>query len=121
MELVINLDTAGGDPLHQRLYHELRRSILSGRLTAGQRIPSTRALARSLGLSRATVTQSYEQLISEGYLQSVVGSGTSVSAQLPDDLLQPPLVKMPRKRSPSSQTRTRLSSYGAGLSNWISE
>jgi len=88
MEIAITLDSQSPLPLHRQLYDELRQSILRGRLAAGERVPSTRALARSLGVSRATVTSSYEQLISEGYLQTAVGSGTSVSAQLPDELLE---------------------------------
>ena len=109
MEFVINLDDRGGDPLHQQVYRELRRSILIGRLAAGQRIPSTRALAKSLGVSRATVTQGYEQLINEGYLQTVVGSGTSVSTQLPDDLLQAPVVKRARNARPNGDVSFRFS------------
>ena len=97
MEMAINLDKNDQLPLHQQLYEELRHSILNGRLGAGQRIPSTRTLAKSLGVSRATVTLSYEQLISEGYLQALIGSGTSVSTQLPDDLLQAPSVTPVRK------------------------
>src|SRR5437016_198939 len=100
MELAINLNSASTQPLNQQLYQELRRSIMSGRLTRGQRIPSTRALAKSLGLSRATVTQSYEQLISEGYLKTVVGSGTAVSCQLPDELLQAAPMKTARQPKP---------------------
>jgi GntR family transcriptional regulator/MocR family aminotransferase len=121
MEFVINLDDRGDDPLHQQVYRELRRSILIGRLAAGQRIPSTRALAKSLGVSRATVTQGYEQLISEGYLQTVVGSGTSVSTQLPDDLLQAPVVKRARNARPNGGTRIRVSSYGTSLMQWVHE
>src|SRR5207253_6677296 len=97
MELAINLDKNHQLPLHQQLYQELRHSILNGRLSAGQRIPSTRMLAKSLGVSRATVTLSYEHLISEGYLQAMTGSGTSVSTQLPDDLLQAPSVTLVRQ------------------------
>ena len=74
MDLALNLDLNAEQPLHHRLYQELRRSILTGRLSAGQRIPSTRVLAKSLGVSRATVTLGYEQLISEGYLETAVGS-----------------------------------------------
>jgi GntR family transcriptional regulator/MocR family aminotransferase len=127
MEFAINLDPQAPRPLHQQLYQELRRSILSGRLSAGQRLPSTRALAKSLGLSRATVTQSYEQLTSEGYLQPVVGSGTSVSTQLPDELLQSPPVKpAPQTRQvqptkPRSEPSVKLSSYGTRLAQFIQE
>jgi GntR family transcriptional regulator/MocR family aminotransferase len=87
MDLAIALDSRLPQPLHQQIYEELRRAILTGRLLPRQKIPSTRSLAKSLGISRTTVTQSYEQLLSEGYLQTIIGSGTYVCAQLPDDLL----------------------------------
>ena len=87
MDLPIALDSHLPQPLHAQLYEELRLAILTGRLLPSQRIPSTRSLAQSLSISRTTVTQSYEQLLSEGYLQTIVGSGTYVCAQLPDDLL----------------------------------
>jgi GntR family transcriptional regulator/MocR family aminotransferase len=85
MDLAITLESSDS-PLHAQLYDELRRSILLGRLSPGQRLPSTRQLASSLRLSRATVIQSFSQLLSEGYLEARRGSGTYVSAQLPDEL-----------------------------------
>jgi GntR family transcriptional regulator/MocR family aminotransferase len=96
MDLAIALNN-NAIPLHRQLYEELRQAILSGRLSQGQRIPSTRSLAKSLGISRTTVTQSYEQLLSEGYVQSIMGSGTYVCAQLPDDLLHPTPVESTQK------------------------
>jgi GntR family transcriptional regulator/MocR family aminotransferase len=109
MELAITLDANAPLPLHQQLYGELRHAILSGRLRSRQRLPSTRMLAQRLGVSRITVSQSYDRLLSEGYLQTVVGSGTYVCDQLPDDLLQPEAVEpiLPQPRSPIS-----LSTYG---------
>ena len=121
MELAIHLNANAAQPLHKQLYHELRSSILNGRLSAGQRIPSTRALAKSLGLSRATVTQSYEQLTSEGYLQTVVGSGTSVSKQLPDELLQAAPVKASPQATPKPNGKIKLSGYGVRLANFARE
>ena len=53
-------------------------------LTAGSQIPSTRKLATLLRLSRNTVTAAYRQLLSEGFLESIVGSGTRVSNKLPE-------------------------------------
>lgn len=88
MDFVIELDRNAAKPLHQQLYEEVRQAILGGRLLPRQRLPSTRSLAKSLGISRITVTQSYEQLLSEGYLQTLVGSGTFVSDRLPDELLR---------------------------------
>jgi GntR family transcriptional regulator/MocR family aminotransferase len=114
MEIAITLDNEMTAPLHHQLYEELRGAILTGRLVAGERLPSTRALARSLGISRTTVTQSYEQLLGEGYLQAAIGSGTFVCRQLPDDLLRPAVVK--RARSGQATRRAmRLSRYGESV------
>ncbi|MBW4555967.1 MAG: PLP-dependent aminotransferase family protein [Trichormus sp. ATA11-4-KO1] len=113
MDLAIALDSNSPLPLHQQLYQELRQAIFNGRLSPGVRIPSTRSLAKSLSISRTTVTQSYEQLLSEGYLTTVLGSGTFVCAQLPDDLLHSTPIA-------SSQIITRppvkLNRYGQVLS-----
>ena len=57
----------------------LRRAIRSGRLVAGQRIPSSRAMAEDLGWARGTVAAAYEQLVAEGYLESRTGVGTRVA------------------------------------------
>ena len=57
----------------------LRRAIQAGRLVYGARLPSTRALAHDLGISRGTVAAAYDQLIAEGYLAARRGSGTTVA------------------------------------------
>lgn len=61
------------------LYDELRSAILEGRLPASTRLPATRDFAELHGLSRGTVVQVFERLVSEGYLCSRVGAGTWVS------------------------------------------
>jgi GntR family transcriptional regulator/MocR family aminotransferase len=88
MDLAISLDPASEAPLHRQLYDELRRAVLLGRIAPGTRLPSTRALAHALDVSRATVMLSFDQLIGEGYLQARTGSGTFVSRHLPDELLR---------------------------------
>ena len=117
MDIAITLDNQAALPLHRQLYEELRRSILSGRLAPGQRVPSTRVLASSLGISRATVTQSYEQLLSEGYFQAITGSGTFVGRHLPDDLLRTTPVKAATQMQRSARRSVRLSSYGASVAD----
>lgn len=112
MDLTIALDHQSSLPLHQQLYEELRQAILNGRLLPRQKIPSTRSLAQSLGVSRTTVTQSYDQLLSEGYLESIVGSGTYVCAQIPDDLLHSDPVT---QDSPPTPAPIKLSGYGDRL------
>lgn len=113
MDLAIVLDLHNTNvPLHRQLYEELRKAILSGRLTPKQRIPSTRTLAKSLGISRTTVTISYEQLKSEGYIETILSSGTFVCAQLPDDLLRSTTVDYIKK---GTSNQIQLSRYGAAL------
>ncbi|WP_051844308.1 PLP-dependent aminotransferase family protein [Streptomyces globisporus] len=72
---------AVGAPARRRgraLQEALRDAVRSGRLAAGTRLPSTRALAADLGVSRGLVTEAYEQLTAEGYLRSDRGAGTWV-------------------------------------------
>ncbi len=117
MDIAINLNI-NSFPLHQQLYEQLRAYILTGKLPPGTRIPSTRAMAKSLNISRSTVTQSYEQLFSEGYLETVMGSGTYVCTQLPDDLLHSkPVEVIFGTGKDAHSTRFRLSKYGKILAN----
>ncbi len=69
----------GAAPLHRQVYHRVQNSIRQGKLGAGDRLPSTRALAAELGVSRNTVMAAFEQLIAEGYLEGHAGSGTFVA------------------------------------------
>jgi GntR family transcriptional regulator/MocR family aminotransferase len=78
------LSPDGSGPLYGQIYRALRNSILSGRLPAGAQLPPSRALAQELGTSRNVVVIAFEQLVSEGYAQARVGSGTFVAATLPD-------------------------------------
>ena len=80
------IDRSAAVPLHRQIHGGLRRAILEGRLRPGQRIPSTRALAEELAMSRMPVLTAYEQLLHEGYIEGRIGSGTFVSVALPEDL-----------------------------------
>jgi GntR family transcriptional regulator/MocR family aminotransferase len=112
------IDRSAGVPLHRQIYEGCRRAILDGLLRPGQRVPSTRALALELAVSRQPVLTAYDQLLHEGYLDGRTGSGTFVSAALPDDLLRspaPPAVAAPRiapRRVPRSPPDA---SWEAGL------
>ena len=69
--------------LYRQVYDALRSAILGRRLAPGQQVPSTRALAAELGISRISVLNSYAQLLAEGYLEARTGAGTFVSKSLP--------------------------------------
>ncbi|MFG3531181.1 PLP-dependent aminotransferase family protein [Streptomyces sp. NPDC047917] len=69
----------GGESLQKQLLHRIRVAVLDGRLPAGSRLPGSRALAESLGVSRNTVTLVYEVLSAEGYIDPS-RQGTRVAA-----------------------------------------
>lgn len=105
----VRLDGQG--PLYRQLYRALRHAIGSGALPTGGRLPSTRALAAELGLSRTTVLLAYDQLVAEGYIEGRRGAGHFV------EVPAAPAVggeEMSRKRGDAPP---RLSRFGA----WLSE
>lgn len=108
----LTLDHQATSPLRQQLYEKLRQAILKGLLHPGQRIPSTRLLAKTLGISRATATQSYEQLLNEGYIETTVGSGTFVCTQLPHSFAESISIELNRLVTCLSP---KLSNYGEQL------
>ena len=74
------LDSASRRPLYEQLYRYIRDEIEGGRLAAGERLPSKRALAAHLKLSVVTVEGAYGQLLAEGYLRSEAKRGFFVQA-----------------------------------------
>ncbi|WP_150560411.1 PLP-dependent aminotransferase family protein [Pandoraea bronchicola] len=71
----------GALPLHARVQRAIRQLILDGTLDVGKRLPASRSLAHSLGVSRDTVESAYSQLHAEGFIERRVGSGSFVSAR----------------------------------------
>ena len=65
-------------PLSLQIVGQLQEAIQTGRLVRGTRLPSTRSLARTLGVSRNTVLTAYEELVSRGLLRSRRGAGLYV-------------------------------------------
>ncbi len=91
-ELLLALDRSAAEQLRAQLERELRDAIRSGRLAAGERLPSSRSLAAELGLSRGLVLECYGQLQAEGFLTSRSGSATRVAANatVPPEPPEPP-------------------------------
>ena len=69
------LDTNSKTPLYEQLYRALKEDILSGEIKGGEKLPSKRTLAEHLNISRITVENAYNQLVTEGYLVSKPKSG----------------------------------------------
>jgi GntR family transcriptional regulator/MocR family aminotransferase len=84
----IRLDATARVPLHRQLYKQLSQAIRTGQLKPGTRLPSTRAFARDLGVSRTTTLEAYRDLMAEGYLEAQIGAGTVVVQKLPELFLQ---------------------------------
>jgi GntR family transcriptional regulator/MocR family aminotransferase len=78
-ELLLRLDRSASLPLRSQLETGVRDAIREGRLRGGERLPSSRELARELGVSRGMVQECYSQLLAEGYLTSRSGSATRVA------------------------------------------
>jgi GntR family transcriptional regulator/MocR family aminotransferase len=108
--LMIRIDPRAPEGLQRQVYNAVRRAILDGVLDPGARLPSSRALADDLRVSRTTTLLAYEQLLAEEYVETRRGSGTFVTVELPDDL--------PQQASPRHLLRTKhpqLSRRGAEL------
>jgi GntR family transcriptional regulator/MocR family aminotransferase len=85
---VIPLDRNAKKPLHRQIYEGYRKAILERHLRAGQQIPSTRALALELGISRIPLLNAYSQLLAEGFFESRAGAGTFVANLPPDPVVR---------------------------------
>jgi GntR family transcriptional regulator/MocR family aminotransferase len=96
--LLVEINRTGELPLHEQIERGLRERIRSGQLSSDTRLPSTRALARELGISRGVVTEAYGQLAAEGYLAISQGAPVRVA-------------KAVRTASPRAPARSLLQSY----------
>jgi len=83
---LIAVDRKAPKPLHKQIYDAFRELIVRHNLDVGQQIPSTRALAAELRISRIPVLTAYAQLLAEGYFETRAGAGTFVCSSLPEQL-----------------------------------
>lgn len=95
---IVHLNLDGNGPIYAQLTRALRHAISTGRLRNGERLPPTRALARTLRVSRTTIVGAYAQLCDEGLISARVGSGSYVDAPVSE----PPPLK--RRRDVVAQT-----------------
>jgi GntR family transcriptional regulator/MocR family aminotransferase len=100
----IAFDRRAGTSFYQQIYDGVRAAILDGRLRPSQRLPSTRALAHELGISRLPVLNAFEQLLHEGYIAGRVGSGTYVTASILEEIVRP-APKPPASHRPQALKR----------------
>ncbi len=109
-DLLIRIDPRARTGLQRQLYAGIRRAIVEGIVAPGTRLPSSRALAQDLGVSRMTAVLALDQLRAEGYLEARRTSGTFVVTELPD------LAPAPRVAPPPAVPRhPPVSARGAAL------
>lgn len=77
---MIVLDYLDSRPLYQQVKDSLRRMMLTGLLEPGEKLPSVRSLATQLAINPNTIQRAYAELEAEGYIYSVAGRGSFVSA-----------------------------------------
>lgn len=86
MEIIVSNKTS--KPLYEQIASQIKAAIMSGELSAGEPIPSMRALAKSLHISVLTVQKAYETLQDDGFIETTAGKGCYVSAQNQDFYLE---------------------------------
>lgn len=84
--LLQRIDRVSGGPVNRQIYQVIREAVLSGMLPAGLQLPSSRDLSKELHMSRNTVTNAYEQLLAEGYLETRLGAGSFIADTVPDQI-----------------------------------
>lgn len=72
---MIYLDKRANKPLYEQLYEDLREDIIQGTLKKNTALSSVRVMAKELQVSRNTIDRAYQQLLAEGYIRSIPGSG----------------------------------------------
>lgn len=110
--LQLNIDADESLPLYRRVTNAIKDCIESGRLAPGDCLPSTRQLASILGVARITAVNSYDLLITQGYLKTAVGRGTFVSDSFRRSSAAAPQIALSRARTPVAES---LSSYAVQL------
>jgi 2-aminoadipate transaminase len=88
--MIIDLDRSGEEPLYLQIFNNIRLQIERGLLPPESRLPATRELARSLGVSRNTVVLAYQELEVRGLITSRVGRGAFVCRHLPPGISAAP-------------------------------
>ena len=114
----IGIDRDDREPIQQQIARQIRSLVLSGRLKPQAQLPSTRALSEELAVARATVVEAYEQLVSEGYLETRSGSGTRVAAELPESLLTAPAQEKAQASPRGGHKREPARPFRSGLVDW---
>lgn len=90
--MFIRLSNSSDKPIYEQITQQIKQTILSGKLTAGEPLPSIRALAKDLKISVMTTKRAYADLERDGFIETVAGKGSFV-AQRNQDFLREELIR----------------------------
>lgn len=82
MEII--LSNSSNEPIYQQITSQIKAMIIEGKLKSGDALPSIRVLAKSLHVSVITAQHAYEDLVKDGFIETVAGKGTFVAHQNKD-------------------------------------
>ncbi len=105
MDLAIQFKEKSSQCLYQQIYEYIRDEIRKGKLSAGEKLPSTRLLAENLQVARSTIDAAYGQLVAEGYVEAVSCRGYFVSHV--EELFQFPREEREKSPAETGEPETR--------------
>ena len=108
MKVIINSSSL--IPLYEQIMESVKKQIISGDLSAGDALPSVRALAGELRISALTVKKAYDRLEAEGYTNTIHGKGTYVTGTNPEMLCE-----QRRREIEAEMDRTVRKARGYGI------
>ena len=76
---MVQLNYRDSKPIYEQIKEGLRKLVVSGALSAGEKLPSVRELASQLAINPNTIQRAYRELENEGYIYTLVGKGTFVA------------------------------------------
>lgn len=90
----ISINNTSGVSLYEQIYEQIKNAVLSGELNSGDALPTIRSLAKDLRISVITTSRAYDELEKDGFIYSVVGKGSFVTAKGGGKALEEHLRKM---------------------------
>jgi GntR family transcriptional regulator/MocR family aminotransferase len=114
MHIALHLDPESKMNLQMQIYEQLATHIRAGRLKPGGVLPSSRDLSEQLGVSRNTVSEAYEKLVADGYINTAPKRGTFVSKTVPEDAMSTGARHLIERSAPMTSINLPLPYAGRG-------
>src|ERR1700681_2989533 len=115
MHIALHLDPKSKTSLQMQIYNQLAAHIREGHLKPGGILPSSRDLSEQLGVSRNTVSEAYEKLVADGYINTAPQRGTFVSNTVPEDAMSTGAKRVIERSDLMSSINLPLPYTGRGL------